>query len=83
MVDNIKYCKEPGKPLLIFMACKLTLKQEEMYSLLNSGREQSSGAIADVTLWEKHRNDCGVAERRGKNKVFEVFNRMLKYLIRK
>lgn len=43
-VDNGKYCMELGKPLLLFKGYKLTLKQEEMYSSLNSGREHSDGA---------------------------------------
>lgn len=49
-VDNSKYCMEPGKPLLLFRTYKLTLKREEMYSSLNSGREHSNGAAGDTRL---------------------------------
>ena len=51
-VDNSKYCMEPGKPLLLFRAYKLTLKREEMYSSLNSGWEHSDGASHDTRYWE-------------------------------
>lgn len=69
-VDNSKYCMEPGKPLLLFRAYKLTLKREEMYSSLNSGWEHSDGASHDTRYWEGgiERDGRGEAERRGKIK---------------
>lgn len=69
-VDNSKYCMEPGKPLLLFRAYKLTLKREEMYSSLNSGWEHSDGASHDTRYWEGgiERDGHGEAERRGKIK---------------
>lgn len=60
------------------MACKLTLKQEEMYSLLNSGREQSSGAIGDVICgkntemtveWQKEGEKQGIRGIQQKVKI--------------
>ena len=60
-VDNSKYCMKPGKPLLLFRAYKLTLKQEGMYSSVNSGREHSDGAADDTS-----ETGCGVVGRRGK-----------------
>lgn len=50
-VDNSKYCMEPGKKnLLLCKGYKLTLKQKEMYSSLNSGREHSIEAAEDTRL---------------------------------
>lgn len=40
-VDNSKYYMDPGNLPLLFRAYKFTLKQREMYSSLNSSREQS------------------------------------------
>lgn len=50
-VDKSKYSREPGgKPLLLLRAHKRTLKQEELYSSLNSERVYSDGAADEVKL---------------------------------